>query len=165
VKIQEHHSKYPDSIAGGFDLELAALLEEPDPENADEEYEEEDRAYSSSSSPLPFSFCVSPAISLLFSGEEGYGKYLDLYANHTAYCNLKNIGKRPGYLQYLDLLLAAQNGPVHQDLPKETRFAKDFEKCVNLIYYFRSTVFNLEQLHPESSCLFALLFKTDSASS
>ena len=66
-------------------------------------------------------------IALLFSGEEGYGKYLDLYANHTAYNNLKNIGKRPGYLQYLDLLLAAQNGLVHSDLPKETRFTKDFE--------------------------------------
>lgn len=43
VKIQEHHSKYPDSVAGGFDLELAALLEEPDFEG-DDEYEEEDRA-------------------------------------------------------------------------------------------------------------------------
>lgn len=70
------------------------------------------------------------AISLLFSGEEGYGKYLDLYANHTAYTNLKNIGKRPGYLQYLDLLLAAQDGHLHRDLSKETRFSKDFEKCV-----------------------------------
>ncbi len=67
------------------------------------------------------------AISLLFSGEEAYGKYLDLYANHTAYSNLKNIGKRPGYLQYLDLLLTAQNATIHQDLSKETRFTKDFE--------------------------------------
>lgn len=67
------------------------------------------------------------AIALLFSGEEAYGKYLDLYVNHTAYNNLKNIGKRPGYLQYLDLLLAAENNPIHFDLPKETRFTKDFE--------------------------------------
>lgn len=42
VKIQEHHSKYPDSVPGGFDLELAALLEEPD-QDGDEDYEEEDR--------------------------------------------------------------------------------------------------------------------------
>ena len=67
------------------------------------------------------------AIALLFSGEESYGKYLDLYVNHTAYNNLKNIGKRPGYLQYLDLLLAAQSNPVHSELSKETRFTKDFE--------------------------------------
>jgi splicing factor 3A subunit 3 len=70
------------------------------------------------------------AIALLFSGEEGYGKYLDLYANHTAYNNLKNVGKRPGYLQYLDLLLAAQNTPVHSDLSRETRSTKDFETFV-----------------------------------
>lgn len=75
---------------------------------------------------------MSTAISLLFSGEEVYGKYVDLYANHTAYANLKNIGKRPGYLQYLDLLLAAQEGPVHRDLSKETRFTKDYETCVSL---------------------------------
>ena len=43
VKIQEHHSKYPDAIPGGFDLELAALLEEGGQDGVDEEYEEEDR--------------------------------------------------------------------------------------------------------------------------
>src|ERR1700722_3192574 len=67
------------------------------------------------------------AISSLFSGEEAYGKYLDLYAHHAAYNNLKNIGKRPGYLQYLDLLLTAQSGTVHRDLSKETKFAKNYE--------------------------------------
>lgn len=67
------------------------------------------------------------AIALLFSGEEAYGKYVDLYTNHTAYNNIKNIGKRLGYLQYLDVLLLAQNGPVHRELPKEARFTKDYE--------------------------------------
>jgi splicing factor 3A subunit 3 len=70
---------------------------------------------------------VCLAIALLFSGEEAYGKYVDLYTNHTAYNNLKHIGKRLGYLQYLDSLLLAQNGPVHQELPKETRLTKDYE--------------------------------------
>ncbi|TFK43682.1 hypothetical protein BDQ12DRAFT_643299 [Crucibulum laeve] len=116
VKIQEHHAKYPDSVAGGSDLEIAALLDEPNQE--DEEYEEED------------------PISLLFSGEEAYGKYMDLYANHTAYTNLKNIGKRPGYLQYLDLLLSAQNAPVHSDLSKETRFTKDFETYIKDLHTY-----------------------------
>ncbi|KAG6880182.1 hypothetical protein C0992_004634 [Termitomyces sp. T32_za158] len=110
VKIQEHHAKYPDSVPGGFDLEIAALLDEPNQE--EEDYEEED------------------PISLLFSGEESYGKYVDLYAHHTAYSNLKNIGKRPGYLQYLDLLLAAQSGTVHNNLPKETRFSKEYENYI-----------------------------------
>lgn len=42
VKIQEHYNKYPDSTAGGFELELAALLDEPE-QAADDDYEEEDR--------------------------------------------------------------------------------------------------------------------------
>ncbi|KAJ3993534.1 hypothetical protein F5050DRAFT_691867 [Lentinula boryana] len=112
-KIREHHSKYPDSVAGGFELELASLLEEPSQD--DEDYEDED------------------PISLLFSGEEAYGKYLDLYANHTAYNNLKNIGKRPGYLQYLDLLLDAQNGPLHRELSAEARFTKDYETYIKAL--------------------------------
>ncbi len=49
---------------------------------------------------------VDLAISLLFSGEEGYGRYLDLYAHHTAYNNLKGLNKRLAYLQYLDVLCA-----------------------------------------------------------
>ncbi|KAJ7639013.1 hypothetical protein FB45DRAFT_418383 [Roridomyces roridus] len=113
VKIQEHHAKYPDSVPGGFDLELATLLEGAD---VDEEVED--------------------PISLLFSGEEAYGKYVDLYANHTAFNNLKNIGKRPGYLQYLDLLLLAQSGHVHRDLTKETRFSKDYETYINNLHAY-----------------------------
>ncbi|KIK67837.1 hypothetical protein GYMLUDRAFT_1014043 [Collybiopsis luxurians FD-317 M1] len=115
-KIREHHSKYPDSVAGGIELELAALLEEPALDG--EEYEEEDPT------------------AVLFSGEEAYGKYLDLYANHTAYTNLKLIGKRPGYLAYLDLLLEAHNGPVHRELSKEARFTKDYETYIKNLHAY-----------------------------
>ncbi|THV08334.1 hypothetical protein K435DRAFT_958918 [Dendrothele bispora CBS 962.96] len=117
AKIQEHHAKYPDSVAGGFDIELAALLEEPNQDDNDE-FEEED------------------PVSLLFSGEEAYGKYLDLYANHVAYTNLKNIGKRPGYLQYLDFLLNSQSGPLHGELSKEMRFTKDYETYIKNLHTY-----------------------------
>ena len=63
----------------------------------------------------------------MFSGEEAFGKYLDLYANHTTYNNLKNIGKRLGYLQYLDLLLAAKGHLLHSELSTSTRLSKDYE--------------------------------------
>lgn len=43
VKLQEHHSKYPDSVAGGFEVELASLLEEHNQDD-DDNYGEEDRA-------------------------------------------------------------------------------------------------------------------------
>lgn len=68
------------------------------------------------------------AISLLFSGEEAYGRYFDLYAHHTAYTNLKNIGKPPTYLRYLDILASAEYGLLHQELPKETRNSKEYDE-------------------------------------
>ncbi|KAH9939987.1 RNA splicing factor PRP9 [Amylocystis lapponica] len=116
-KIQEHYAKYPDSLVGGFEPELAAFLGDHGAEGGDDdEYEEDD------------------PIALLFSGEEAYGKYLDLYANHNAYNNLKNIGKRLGYLQYLDVLLAAQSVPVHSDLPKECRLTRDYELYIKALH-------------------------------
>lgn len=75
------------------------------------------------------------AVSLLFSGEEAYGRYLDLYANHSTYNNLRDLPKHLPYLQYLDILLAAQDGPVHRDLPQKTRFTKEFEAYVHMFSF------------------------------
>lgn len=125
-KVQEHHNKYPDAGADGVELEIAALLEEFNPEDYDEDYVYEDCKFT-----LPFvprSFSISPpsAVANIFSGEEVYGRYLDLHANHTAFNNLKNVGKRLGYLQYLDALLVADKGLIHADISKETRFSRDY---------------------------------------
>jgi splicing factor 3A subunit 3 len=126
VKIQEHHSKYPDSVPEGLDLELSMLLDNGPYEAGEEEIDEEDRTCSQ---PIAndTAHLEMTAISLLFSGEEAFGKYLDLYANHTTYNNLKNIGKRLGYLQYLDLLLTAKTRALHSELSTSTRFSKDYE--------------------------------------
>ena len=127
-KIQEHHTKYPDGIVDGFELELLALTEDPAVEEGDEDYVEEDRTFYTPA--FSFFFCshTFPAIGNLFSGEESYGKYLDLYANHTAYNNLRHVPKRVAYLQYLDVLISAQNGAVHSELPRECRITKDYER-------------------------------------
>ena len=44
VKIKDHHHKYPDSVVGGFELELSALVDEPLVDGEDE-FEEEDRTW------------------------------------------------------------------------------------------------------------------------
>ena len=75
---------------------------------------------------LKTSFAI--AIALLFSGEETYGRYLDLHTNHTAYNNIKHIKKRISYLQYLDVLALAEHDLVHQEIPKEARTSKEYEK-------------------------------------
>ena len=128
-RIKEHHLKYPDQTVGGFELELAALVD-ADPEDYDDENEEEDRVLFVSNTRFYDLICVSlsPAVSLLFSGEEAYGRYFDLYLHHTAYCNLKNINKRPSYLQYLDLLAMSEHGLIHQELPTETCTAREYEQ-------------------------------------
>lgn len=41
-KFTEHYAKYPESVNLGFELELAAFLDEPEPVEDDEDYEEED---------------------------------------------------------------------------------------------------------------------------
>jgi len=129
-KIQEHHGKYPDGITDGFELELLALTEEPTVEEGDDDYVEEDRTFNIH---LCSHLLVSHEfleIGNLFSGEESYGKYLDLYANHTAYNNLRHVPKRVAYLQYLDVLIYAQNGAVHEELPRDCRITRDYEKYV-----------------------------------
>jgi splicing factor 3A subunit 3 len=125
-KVQEHHNKYPDAGADGVELEIAALLEEFSPEDYDEDYVYEDGQFRVLFPPRSFSIPPPPAVANIFSGEEVYGRYLDLHANHTTFNNLKNVGKRLGYLQYLDALLVADKGLIHGDTPKEARFSRDY---------------------------------------
>jgi splicing factor 3A subunit 3 len=125
-KVQEHHNKYPDAGADGVELEIAALLEEFNPEDYDEDYVYEDCKFSVPFDPRSFLIAPLSAVANIFSGEEVYGRYLDLHANHTTFNNLKNVGKRLGYLQYLDALLLADKGLIHADIPKETRFSRDY---------------------------------------
>lgn len=50
-RIKEYHLKYPDQVIGGFELELAALVDDEVDENEEDEYEEEDRKCPQWSSP------------------------------------------------------------------------------------------------------------------
>ena len=103
------------------------------------------------------------AISLLFSGEEAYGRYLDLYANHSMYNNLRHLPKRVSYLQYLDLLLASQDGPVHRDLPQDTRITKEFEACVYTYAVIIDIITLFQQLSCRAPLLLTLIHKTHAA--
>jgi len=116
-KVQEHHNKYPDAGADGVEQEIAALLEEVNPEDYDE-------------------YVYEDSVANIFSGEEVYGRYLDLHANHTTFNNLKNVGKRLGYLQYLDALLLAEKGHIHADISKETRFGRDYETYIGALHTY-----------------------------
>jgi len=99
----------------------------------------------------------------MFSGEESYGKYLDLHANHTTYNNLKNIGKRTGYLQYLDSLLLAEKGLIHMDIPSETRLTRDYETYVPQMLLCPFRTLNMLQVYRCSTYLSHVLHAPDAA--
>jgi splicing factor 3A subunit 3 len=68
----------------------------------------------------------------LFSGEESFGRYVDLNTNHTEYNNLKGLGKRfLPYLQYLTILAEVgapdATGQLGAELNEKTRFSREYE--------------------------------------
>ncbi|KAI8989387.1 hypothetical protein BDB01DRAFT_781602 [Pilobolus umbonatus] len=73
--IKEHHRKYPNEPVDPPEMEFIYLSQKKE----EGDYEELEK---------------------LFSGEESFGKYLDLNALHTLFINLKGV-KRLDYLQYL----------------------------------------------------------------
>ncbi|KAG7112497.1 Pre-mRNA-splicing factor sap61 like protein [Verticillium longisporum] len=74
--VRDHHAKYPNEQA----------------ENLEARY----RATKVGDAPMPY------IVDSLFSGEEAFGRFFDLYTSHEAYLNLPNI-KRLTYLQYLEV--------------------------------------------------------------
>lgn len=60
----------------------------------------------------------------LFTGEESYGRYLDLNALHTEYINLKGV-KKLDYLQYLN---AFDN--FESTYPKTIKNSPDYRQYV-----------------------------------
>ncbi|TIB94518.1 hypothetical protein E3Q18_04260 [Wallemia mellicola] len=103
--IKDYHRKNPNAPVDGFRYELDGFRDELDRE----------------------------VISSLFSGEETYGKYLDLHISHEQYVNLKGIPKRLNYLQYLDEFEQVE------DLPKQVKAQSSYGEYLNtLVTYLES---------------------------
>ncbi|KAG8924369.1 hypothetical protein FRC02_010478 [Tulasnella sp. 418] len=117
AKIKDYYNKYPEQGPEGFELELAGVLGEEEDLYDAEEYED--------------------PVALLFSGEESYGRYVDLYANHTQYNNLKNIPKHVSYIQYLDILASIkEGGMVHPEVSSTVRLSKEYENYITSLYNY-----------------------------
>lgn len=76
----------------------------------------------------------------MFTGEEAFGKHVDFYANHIAYCNLRDIGKRPNYHQYLDIFIDASSPDseelLHSELSSVTLLSKEYHAYINGLYAY-----------------------------
>ncbi|KAI9889195.1 MAG: hypothetical protein M1814_005711 [Vezdaea aestivalis] len=65
-------------------------------------------------------------IDALFSGEEAFGRFLDLTTIHEAYMNLNGVMVKPTYMQYLDRFdkFSSTENPIkHQDRQTDKYFA------------------------------------------
>ncbi|KAG8907011.1 hypothetical protein FRB99_005531 [Tulasnella sp. 403] len=116
-KIRDYDMKYPDQLADPFELELGGLLGEEEDLDDVEEYED--------------------PVSLLFSGEESFGRYLDLYTAHALYNNLKGLPRHVSYISYLDTLSKVKDDRViHNELSTEIKLSKDYESYITSLYSY-----------------------------
>lgn len=112
--VKEHHRKYPDEAVEPMELEFAVDVNR---ENLEAELE------------------------MVFSGEEGSGRYLDLHLLHDQYLNLKNV-KKLGYLQYL------AEFDNFSAIPTDTKTPGEYQKYLHgLRDYFESFFSRVQPLH------------------
>ncbi|KAK9728721.1 Pre-mRNA-splicing factor sap61 [Basidiobolus ranarum] len=107
--IKDYHRRYPNEVVEPMELEFMQ-----------QEYDEE-----------------NDGLDRLFSGEEGFGKYLDLHALHDQFVNLKNV-KKLNYLTYLSefdnfatIPKQAKNLEYRKYIQSLQSYLEDFIKRVN----------------------------------
>ncbi|WWC96929.1 hypothetical protein V866_003804 [Kwoniella sp. B9012] len=72
-----------------------------------------------------------------FSGEESYGKHLDLYLNHSQYMNLRGA-TRLSYLAYLEML---KSGKVERTLDLKEKSTQGYLEYVQTLYNYLLSFF------------------------
>ncbi|EIW66571.1 splicing factor 3A subunit 3 [Tremella mesenterica] len=73
----------------------------------------------------------------VFSGEESYGKHLDLYQSHTQYLNLRG-SVRLSYIAYLDML---KHGKVERTLDLKEKLLPQYIEYVQTLYNYLVSFF------------------------
>ncbi|TYJ51396.1 hypothetical protein B9479_008037 [Cryptococcus floricola] len=73
----------------------------------------------------------------IFSGEEAYGKHLDLYLSHSQYLNLKG-STRLSYVAYLDML---KHGKVERTLDTKEKSNAAYLEYVQTLYNYLLSFF------------------------
>lgn len=74
----------------------------------------------------------------VFSGEEGYGKHLDLYLYHTQYLNLRGAS-RLSYIGYIDML---RHGKVERTLDVKEKSVPAYLEYVQTLYNYIVSFFD-----------------------
>ncbi|KAI8885730.1 hypothetical protein K501DRAFT_245453 [Backusella circina FSU 941] len=124
--IKEHHRKYPNEPVEPPEMEFIHLNQTKD----EADFEELEK---------------------LFSGEESFGRYLDLNTLHTLYINLKGV-KKLDYLQYL-----SEFDDFSHAYPKSIKTTEDYRNYLNALFdylynFFRRAkpLFDLQALEKKT---------------
>ncbi|ORX36512.1 hypothetical protein BD324DRAFT_629158 [Kockovaella imperatae] len=90
---------------------------------------------------------IVDSLDSVFSGEEAYGKHLDLYYSHTQYLNLKGA-VRLSYIAYIDML---RQGKVERTLDVREKSNAQYLEYVATLYNYLVSFFEralpLENVH------------------
>ncbi|KAK4683934.1 splicing factor 3A subunit 3, partial [Tremellales sp. Uapishka_1] len=116
--VKDFHRRNPGINARQFLNELDDLVKSDGLQSIHVEDEEE-------------ALTIDP-LDAVFSGEENYGRYLDLYMAHTQYLNLKGAN-RLSYLAFLDML---KHGKVERTLDVKEKSTQAYLEYVQTLYAY-----------------------------
>lgn len=139
-KIKDFHSRNAGINARQFINELDELVKGDGVQVIQVEGEEEPTVVDREPIRMRCAWMVadwSTALDPVFSGEEAYGKHLDLYLSHSQYLNLKG-STRLSYVAYLDML---KHGKVERTLDIKEKSNAAYLEYVQTLYTYLLSFF------------------------
>lgn len=139
-KIKDFHSRNAGINARQFINELDELVKGDGVQVIQVEGEEEPTVVDREPIRMRCAWMVadwSTALDSVFSGEEAYGKHLDLYLSHSQYLNLKG-STRLSYVAYLDML---KHGKVERTLDIKEKSNAAYLEYVQTLYTYLLSFF------------------------
>ncbi|ODQ63770.1 hypothetical protein NADFUDRAFT_67758 [Nadsonia fulvescens var. elongata DSM 6958] len=112
--LRAYHRKYAiesvNSLADAYELKYPGV-----PTTVEDDLDETTPVFQPASNLPVSSFAADLNIDALFSGQENYGNFMDVYHLHDAYLNLASSTQRLTYTQYLTSLLEFPDDIVQGD--------------------------------------------------
>jgi splicing factor 3A subunit 3 len=128
LKMIEHHDqKFPEEYAEYLDIELSGL----------DDIEEEQLKLES-----------------LFTGEEGYGEFLDLHRHYEKYLNLRLLPKRVDYLHYINEFDRFSNIPNEGKDAVYKAYLEDLAAYLLSFLHRTQPLRNMHDFHDQIRCEF-----------
>ncbi|KAI9144797.1 hypothetical protein BKA69DRAFT_1172743 [Paraphysoderma sedebokerense] len=130
-EIKDHHRRYPNEVVEPMELEF--MTNHQDREDAE-------------------------LLERLFSGEEAYGRFLDLHTIHEEYLNLKGV-KKLNYLAFLNTFTKFADIPKSAKIAEYKRYLENLRRYLERFFERTQPLFNILQIQREAIEEFDRLWK------